>query len=53
MPEKQVRALYGDPDTVTSSGDGETWTYTKGMGRMFIPFAGGFHASQYPGCDVQ
>jgi outer membrane protein assembly factor BamE (lipoprotein component of BamABCDE complex) len=42
MSEKQVRALYGDPDTVTSSGEGETWTYTKGMGRMFIPFAGAF-----------
>jgi outer membrane protein assembly factor BamE (lipoprotein component of BamABCDE complex) len=42
MSQKQVRSLYGDPDTVTSSGDGETWTYTKGMGRMFIPFAGAF-----------
>src|SRR5271156_1504251 len=42
MTQKQVRALYGDPDTVTSSGDGESWTYTKGTGRMFIPFAGAF-----------
>ena len=37
-----MRALYGDPDAVTSSGDGESLTYTKGMGRMFIPFAGAF-----------
>jgi outer membrane protein assembly factor BamE (lipoprotein component of BamABCDE complex) len=42
MSKTQVRAIYGDPDDVIYTDAGETWTYTSGTGRAFIPFYGAF-----------
>jgi hypothetical protein len=38
MTKAQVQKIYGEPDQITDTSEGETWTYTKGLSKAFIPF---------------
>jgi len=44
MTQGQVRNMYGDPDNVSQTGDGEVWTYWFNKGHAFIPYNFGYRA---------
>jgi len=44
MTQKQVRDIYGDPMSVSHTGDGEVWTYWFNKGHAFIPYNFGYSA---------
>jgi len=43
MTKEQVIARYGKTDRISSSSDGEVWTYMLNLGQAFIPFNFGYH----------
>ena len=44
MSENQIRDMYGDPDDVSHSSNGEVWHYWFNKGHAFIPYNFGYHA---------
>jgi outer membrane protein assembly factor BamE (lipoprotein component of BamABCDE complex) len=44
MTENQVREMYGDPDNVNHSSNGEVWQYWFNKGHAFIPYNFGYKA---------
>lgn len=44
MTQRQVREMYGDPMSVSQTGDGEVWTYWFNKGHAFIPYNFGYRA---------
>jgi hypothetical protein len=38
MSKARVREIYGKPDEIMQTGDGEMWTYSKGNLKRLIPF---------------
>ena len=44
MTQSQVRDMYGDPDSVDHSAQGDIWHYWFNKGSMFIPYNYGYHS---------
>lgn len=43
MSKREVRSIYGEPSSISSSPNGEVWNYgSRIRGRDFIPFYGAF-----------
>ena len=56
MTKAQVRARYGRPASVTTTGSGEIWFYAfdrLGMGHAMIPFYATIHAHTTRNCSAQ
>ena len=42
MTKEQISGMYGKADSVTTSSDGESWSYHVNRGEAFIPFNFGY-----------
>lgn len=44
MSTRQIREMYGEPNSINHSGRGEVWSYWFNSGHAFIPYNFGYRA---------